>query len=401
MIHRCMTSIAVAAITASVGLSGCNDSTNSASPDSQLSSTSAQPTLQVLQTGNYPTKPQPPRGAAGDGGAIIEAQRMADYVVGPWEVDPNLVARNGSTLVLKDTAAVGVILDSAAAPIVAEHHFVNGFVTERAAAGGTGALKDVRNAVLRFPDQTTARSAAAELAQGLRGPADGAGQQSISIDNHPDTFATASDLPGGTYDVTSWTATGPYVIAVAARTPESRDASALLVSKLLDLQVRRISDFEATDPAEFTQLPIDPTGLLVRTLPPANAQELPVNAGVWRARADLHYQANPIDEAKLFTAAGVDAVSVRKTTVYRAKDTEGADFLADKTAVAVGANAKPTDSVPGLDAAKCFDAGPDNKLTFRYSCVAPVDRYVVTASSAQSVDVQQQIAAQVMMLGGK
>lgn len=52
------------------------------------------PTL--LDTGTYPTKPRPALGIAGTPlkGAIVEAQRMANYVVGPWEVDPALKARH-------------------------------------------------------------------------------------------------------------------------------------------------------------------------------------------------------------------------------------------------------------------------------------------------------------------
>jgi len=48
----------------------------------------------LLDPGNYPTKPLAPMGAAGTPatGALLDAQRMADFVVGPWEVDPALAA---------------------------------------------------------------------------------------------------------------------------------------------------------------------------------------------------------------------------------------------------------------------------------------------------------------------
>ena len=47
----------------------------------------------LLNAANYPTHARPPLGAAGDStiGALVEARRMADYMTGPWEVDPALL----------------------------------------------------------------------------------------------------------------------------------------------------------------------------------------------------------------------------------------------------------------------------------------------------------------------
>lgn len=386
---------AAAAVAATFTLAGCQDRSGDTAPPAATSSTSVAAAPQ-LQPGNYPTTPQAPLGEAGANGVIIEAQRMADFVVGPWEVDPDLIAPNPTaTLVLQSTAAIPLVLDPAAGPILDRHHFVNGFSTARTAASGVRDLKAVRNVVLRFPDASSASAAAAELANlPVQGTA-----ESVAVDNHPDTHATVRDNTDGSYAVTSWTPAGAYVIAVNAQTPESRDAAALLVSKMLDLQVRRIADFVPTDPAGFAALPMDATGLFARNLP-VTKQEATVNLGVWLPRAILHFQSNPIDSAKLFKAAGVDEVAVRKTKVYQAKDAAGAQLLADKTADAIGKDTTPAAGVPGLADAKCFDAGVEVKDANRFTCVATVDRYAITASSQQVADAQQQIAAQVMMLGG-
>ncbi len=49
--------------------------------------------IALLDVGNYPTRPSAPIGTAGtpEIGAIVEGQRMANYVTGPWEVDPSLI----------------------------------------------------------------------------------------------------------------------------------------------------------------------------------------------------------------------------------------------------------------------------------------------------------------------
>lgn len=397
--------LTAAALAATLGVAACNDAGHtSVSSTPSVSTTTAAP---ALQPGNYPTTAQAPKGLAGnaENGAILDAQRMADYVVGPWEVDADLITPNPrTTLVLKNTVAVPLVFDTAAVPVLDAHQFVNGFATDRSSAGAARLLKRVSNVVLRFPDEAAAAAAAADLSAQVPNLA---GASAVSIANHPNSYATAADQPDGTYTVTSWTPTGPYVVAITAKSPDSRDAAALLVSKMLDLQVRRLADFVPTDPAGFPQLPIDPTGLFARTLP-VNKDEATVNLGVWQPRAILHFQSNPVESAKLLKAADVDAVAVRKTKVYQAKDVAGTQLLADKLAESIGRDTKPTDGVAGLAAARCFDAGgpkpdatPDEKFADRYTCVAAAGRYVVTASSQQATDVQQQIAAQVMMLGGQ
>lgn len=46
--------------------------------------------IALLDVGNYPVAPRPPLGTATNPaiGARLDAIRMADYVVGPWQVDP-------------------------------------------------------------------------------------------------------------------------------------------------------------------------------------------------------------------------------------------------------------------------------------------------------------------------
>src|ERR1700704_2057748 len=58
------------------------------------SGTAKGPTVDIskLDVGPYPTQPSQPLGVTGDPlrGVLVEAQRMANNVVGPWEVDSTL-----------------------------------------------------------------------------------------------------------------------------------------------------------------------------------------------------------------------------------------------------------------------------------------------------------------------
>src|SRR6476620_4968148 len=62
-----------------------------------------------LDAGPYPTKARQPLGVAGNParGIVIEAQRMANNVVGPWEIDPALTVWLGfGAVVLPDADAL-------------------------------------------------------------------------------------------------------------------------------------------------------------------------------------------------------------------------------------------------------------------------------------------------------
>ena len=351
----------------------------------------------LLNPGNYPTKPQAPLGNGGPNGVILEGHRMADFVVGPWEVDAALIKANlQSTLTLKNAAAVGSLLTDPAPSIAAAHNFIVGFSTDRSSEKPLGHLKALSNVVMRFPDPAAAAAAATEMAAQLEPPLNSSPPESFGVPGHPEAAARTWKLGDGTPVVMSFTPHGFYVLHQYARTQESVDVAAQLVAKALDLQAPRIDKFVPTDPAKFADLPIDPTGLYARTLPIPPDQGT-VHAGVWPPAAALNYQVDPVEAKKLFDAAGLEAMSIRQTTVFQVKDAAAAQRLADQI-IAKGADDKPAPGVPGLRAAKCFDHGESSLGLQRFSCTVAVDRYVIDASSKQDIDVQQQTAAQYLML---
>ena len=81
---------AAAAVTAGM-LAACSTGGEPA-PESSTTG-SAEPTvdLTALDPGAYPTDPRPPFGVAEDSQLVqVESQRMAQFIVAPFEVDPDL-----------------------------------------------------------------------------------------------------------------------------------------------------------------------------------------------------------------------------------------------------------------------------------------------------------------------
>ena len=87
---------AAAAVTAGM-LAACSTGGEPA-PESSTTG-SAEPTvdLTALDPGAYPTDPRPPFGVAEDSQLVqVESQRMAQFIVVPFEVDPDLTAPDKS-----------------------------------------------------------------------------------------------------------------------------------------------------------------------------------------------------------------------------------------------------------------------------------------------------------------
>lgn len=408
-----------------VGVAGCSSTISGVAVKQSGSLDPDGAVVALLDTGAYSTAAGHPYATAGDDAllqATLEAQRMAENTVGPWEVDAELRARPDvvaavqtgpmpNVQAMRDQMPVGV------PDIAAAHRFITGFSTTRRTPLGAKQERSLQNVVLRFPDPAAADAAAREMAAKNRGPADAfspAGRPT-PIWGNPDALASSFFVPRGEV-VESFTPRGPFVLYQKARTAEQAilDVSpVVLVQSCLDKQKRLIDEFTPTDPAKMADLPMDPTGqLLARTLwaPDGSA---PFYIGSWRPRAWLHFEDDPIASAALFDDTGVDAVTQRLTTVYQAANTEGAARIVDTFAKQIGTSeaVQPIEGVPGLPTAKCFvrtrgALPPTAAFTWRqyvwhYKCVARADRYAYTAFSDDPTDARQQIAAQYRILAGE
>jgi hypothetical protein len=354
-------------------------------------------TRALLDPGNYPTKPAPPLGNAGKEGTVVEAHRMAAAVVLPTEVDTSLLDEQllFTTPITEAQSLVAVISDPAGA-VAARRHFIVAFASARS-SDVPGHGKGLLNVVMRFADPDAATAAAKEMS--ALPPLTGTPRTPVPIPNHPDAIASTFEVNDntGSHVVESYAPHGIYVLYQFANSLDNVEVAANMIATTLDLQAPRIDAFAPTDPAHLADLPQDPTGVLAATLPGAK----PVFDGVYEPKAALHYETNPTRAAALFDAAGVQQVSMSKTTVYAAKDPAGAQRVADQVSAdlaASSARVTPAGPVPGMPTAKCFDGGPASAGGVRFICVATAGRYAYKTRSLQDADAHQQVAAQYLML---
>ena len=210
------------------------------------------PTVDIskLDVGPYPTQPSQPLGVTGDPlrGVLVEAQRMANNVVGPWEVDSTLTGWFGfSATVLQNADALAQIGPEPFAAAASQHGFINGFASARTAEG----QKILLNAVLRFadpgaaalPPQTSATSRPRQ-ARACSAP------RSPVIPTRRRRATPRPRAPRGKRwsAVRAFTAHGQYVFMQLAQAVDGMDPAVGLVAKTIDLQGPAIDKFRATDP---------------------------------------------------------------------------------------------------------------------------------------------------------
>lgn len=382
------------------------------------------PVVALMDTGAYTVTPGHPFGAVGQDVLrqnLMEAHRMAEFTVGPWEVDDALrmlptaidAGLNSPLDSVKMIRDNGVM--ASPWPDVAEAHgFQSGFASARVTS--TGPQRSLQNVVLQFADAAAAAAAAAEMVAKAPPIGDVAPGPPGPLANTPESLAVTYALPGNVSRVDSFTAHGPYVLYQSAVTPSllTGGGAAVLADGALNLQKKRIDEFTPTAPAALPNLPLDPTGrLLALTLSgPDNAA--PLMAGVWAPQGWLHFEYDPVTAASLFKTTSVDAVTQRLTTVYQAGNADGASRIAQDLTKQMSddlVDVIPIDGVAGLPAARCFQRNKGalpatstmtwQRLAWHAKCVATVDRYAYTAFSADAADARQQMAAQYRILAGE
>lgn len=401
-------------------LSGCGKAVTGA-PTSATAAPSGTVDVAQLDPGNYPTKPQQPLGAVGDDrkGAWIEARRLAANVVGPWEVDPALIASEqvaGLSGVVKDSNALNVILADGE-PIgaaAAAHNFVVGFSSTRhhyqGPAKAENDQKSLINLVLRFPSPEDATAAAADMtaaSASVQGFAAIAPQAThpIPVPRHPATAAVTFDgLAGAT--VLAYTAHGTYVLCQQAYSKDGAEAAAELVAGTLDKQGPLIDQFKTTPVDQLKDLPIDPDGLLIRTLAP-EPEQMSVNNGSYQPHGELHFHANPVRSQNTFDAARLQLVAQGRASVYQTPDAASAQTIVDAFATQAAqeglGNGKylKAGGIAGMPAAQCLSHDDHDTGTTSYYCVAAADRYAIEVGAVQEAAAHQLVAAQYLMLTSK
>lgn len=367
--------------------------------------------LSALNPGNYPTQPRPPRPPAGsrEAGAVFEGQRMATFVVGPWEVDSSLIRIvSGNTTPLEDTASLWVNFPKAVQDVAGKHGYLTGFSSARSSESDQP-TKVLINSVLRFPDAPSATAAATDMGAEAMA-AEGRDKPYVPhpIPGHPEAVGMVGEVTRDDKTlatVQSFTPHGIYVLYQWSQAEVGgADAATAMVVRALDLGLPRIDSFRPADPWRFADLPTDPMNLLLRTLPLLPNDRYFSPMGSYPPQAALHYETDPIASTRLFETADVEAVAMINSVVYRTRDAESAHLIADFAAQQF--KSVPTDrqaaGVPGIPDSRCFDRRSNDAAMkaaqSQFFCVVTSGKYSFKTSSQQLDDAHQRAAAQFLML---
>jgi len=367
----------------------------------------------TLDPGRYPTTPAPAAGTASSeqAGRLIEGHRMAAFTIGPWQVDPALSARlPDDAVVVENYDQIGSkVLWAWVAGGAFSLPFEVGFVSQRT---GDAARKTLlRNAVLRFGDDRSATFAAQGFYEKAMAfprvetimPVVTEPEQSVPIPGHPDTHGALITYQEGAerrQELIVSTQHGPYVLVQVVHCATGSDCAAPLAAHTLDLQIPLIDSFTPTDPNQFATLPLDPTGLVARTLALPPDQATSTTAATYPPAGALHFENDPAAIGPALTAAKVDTVAINLSTVYQAATADDAQKLLHiyGDIVAATKTAQPADGVPGLPQSRCTRVPGAGGLVPHHWCLATVGRYLIKTVARQLDTAHQQAAAQYRML---
>lgn len=362
--------------------------------------------LSTLDVGNFRTVPEQLGNAGNEREARIrESQRLGDHVALPFEADPSYTQDTWFLLphVVLDQDALGSLVvndtfDEVAEDLVAG--WVNAWSTE---ADQEGRNRTMNIAVLAFPDAATAEEVGPTLEHDdfTYNP----GNEPVAIAKYPSSKAhwrpTVSSIG-------SWTVHDRYVVFVKIDDQLSApDLPALTsqVEKILDVQLPLLDEFEPTPADELRRIPLDPEGLLGRTLPTDPSSPIRADPdGLYTGRAILSLlQAEP-EDLDMLREHEVDLVSFGDAVVFRTEDAAAAEALWQRWRP----SAEPVperrivDPPSGLgDNVECYadlSITQDSERILGHLCVLQVDRYTVQVYARQLQELHQKISAQYALL---
>ncbi|MFI6040010.1 hypothetical protein ACIA8C_00140 [Nocardia sp. NPDC051321] len=364
-----------------------------------------EPDVRALDTGRFPTTPPKLAKRLDDlGYARLEAARLADAVLSPHEVDSKYSA-GATALAHTDVQSVMQYLAEPAVPVLLKYGFLLGFSTGSAdeklplmkGSEDSNQRAGLTVTVLRFPDPTAAKSAAAELdtADFAINPENVA----VTLPKYPDSRAhwrPAVPTLGST------TPHGIYVISVLADA-RTTDINQLVEStqKYLDAEVGELDKFTPTPTGKFNTLRQDPDGLLVRVVHERGVVPPPDGQGevVLTLRGYLNYVLDQSGRFPVLQRAGVDRVAVTPNAFgFRTRDDAAATRFVQESAELDDAvnrrNVDPPDGVPGALCVQDYVAPKDAQ----FRCFVAYQRYAALVLGSRLWETQQRAAAQYALL---
>ncbi|MEU8896901.1 hypothetical protein [Nocardia sp. NPDC048505] len=345
-----------------------------------------------LDHGNYPTVPRDlEKERTPETGAIQEAIRLAGFVPLPMDLDNRLVFGTAGTkkLTAQHPPVGWVDPNDKFAEVVPG--LIAGWRTKGSRRTQAHLGLNVELSLLRFGSAEQATHAMNVLPGEThkkyppKGP--------LEIPGYPgQTFHTQFDA------VESWIARGDLLVKIyvsnALAVPP--DPAPLLdtAKRFLDKQFELLKGYTPTPVDKLPDLPVDPEGLLARTLPVDKPGTYDDPTGVYPVAAELHLRTRPDLMRRTYTDARVDLIATAGSQLYRTGDPAAAQRLLAALTAAVPTDFAPYDSPPGLPDAKCFK----KRIGVSLTCYLTYEHLLAEVVAAQPQDLNQRLAAQYKLL---
>lgn len=365
----------------------------------------------LLDVGNYPTQPrQLDRPKNIFVARAAEAQRLANVLPLPSEIDPNLKFGNEAEVhVFLETEGEAKTHLSPMFRWLNEHNFTeatNNYISGFSSLGTTDRTRklsyELVNTTLIYSDDASARAAADKLSQtDFYGDNNENIVEPTALSKYPDSVARWQPT---SQTLVSWLARGKYVLITIVSHPENDELKksdlpflATLAEKSMDTTLPRLQQFKSTPPDQLMSVPIDPDGLRSKSLPRLEGDSFVNIPGTYEVSGALQFFGEPEKARALFTEAGIERMAFDGGELVRAKDRAAAQKFADQRGQP-DRYSHSVDSPRGLPIAKCLEYRGPKISAARFICQMSYDRYVATTWSQQLQDAQQRISAQYLIL---
>jgi hypothetical protein len=366
--------------------------------------------ISALDTGSYqrvPSDPFPP--VTGDDIVPVEGQRMAEFVVAPFEVDRDLTDTVLPTEIIRSRGNIAGVVGDGPANVPANQRFLAGFVA--AATTPTQRVTDPKRVliqmVIRYMSAQDATAAARQMSAATLGTA---GASRVDLDGAPDTTAvrTPGVTPRGAAPTTAlatFTGHGDYLLYTYSAVPQTQQAGQIAtVRKALSLQEPLIDRFPKTptrsqNGGRMPSAQVDANRILLYALPNPKADAVNgTDRAVYGPRGMSLLRGSPESTFTALNAAGSPHNAYWLTSVYRASTGAAADTLRSTfvTDALTAGGWQKVASPRGLPIATCLTR--DATSGSQNECYVVVGRYVAQSDDASAQAAAQQISAQYLIL---
>ncbi|WP_141807135.1 DUF7373 family lipoprotein [Nocardia bhagyanarayanae] len=301
-------------------------------------------------------------------GALAEGTRMAEVLALPTDIDPDVTVYGRAGVLTPALLLVMAGHNDAIKEAAERNGLLTGFIAHRT-NGDRERRKDLTHGVMRFPDDATARRAAADLAAAAvhsPGLLESVARTPAPLPGAPESRFSHKEERGRSEGM-SFTPFREYVIytSVRAGTLDEVQQSTL---RAIELQGPLLDGFIPTRLADYPDLPYDPDGVFALTIGDGDAQQ-----GAYRQRGAVLFAQDQPRAASLFRQVGVNAMANKGTTVYRTDDHSGAQRLRAGLAE-MQREHQPAPTAPGVPSSSCV-SDPEGGAN-SWFCVVAAGRYV-------------------------